>query len=128
MANPKWGVKRVCRSCAVKFYDLGRAPITCPKCGARFDLEALLKSRRNRPAAAPKPATVAPIPVEPPEAGPEEVVSGEASDVDLVEEAAAPRDSSGDDETDDSVLDDDSEIGEGGDKSNVVAAGRGEDD
>jgi hypothetical protein len=29
-----------------------RAPIVCPKCGAEFDPEALLKSRRGRPAAA----------------------------------------------------------------------------
>jgi uncharacterized protein (TIGR02300 family) len=46
VAKPEWGVKRVCQSCAAKFYDLGRSPITCPKCAAPFDPEALLKSRR----------------------------------------------------------------------------------
>ncbi len=58
MAKPEWGVKRVCQSCAAKFYDLKRSPITCPKCNAPFDPEALLKSRRSRPspAKAAKPA------------------------------------------------------------------------
>ncbi len=56
MAKPEWGVKRICQSCAAKFYDLGRSPIACPQCGARFDPEALLKSRRSRPAAPAKPA------------------------------------------------------------------------
>ncbi|MEE9209178.1 MAG: TIGR02300 family protein, partial [Kiloniellales bacterium] len=47
VAKPEWGVKRICQSCAAKFYDLGRSPIACPQCGARFDPEALLKSRRS---------------------------------------------------------------------------------
>ena len=54
MAKSEWGVKRVCQSCAAKFYDLNRSPITCPKCAASFDPEALLKSRRSRPAPAAK--------------------------------------------------------------------------
>ncbi len=59
MVKPEWGVKRVCQSCAAKFYDLRRSPITCPKCAAPFDPEALLKSRRSRPPPAkpePRPA------------------------------------------------------------------------
>ncbi len=44
VAKPEWGIKRVCQSCATKFYDLGRSPIACPQCDARFDPEALLKS------------------------------------------------------------------------------------
>ncbi len=55
MAKPEWGVKRVCQSCATKFYDLGRSPIACPQCGARFDPEALLKSHPGRVAAPAKP-------------------------------------------------------------------------
>ena len=30
MAKPEWGIKRVCQSCATKFYDLGRSPIAYP--------------------------------------------------------------------------------------------------
>ena len=48
MAKPKWGIKRVCQSCAVLFYDFSKSPIVCPKCSATFDPEAVLKSRRNR--------------------------------------------------------------------------------
>jgi hypothetical protein len=31
---PGVGAKRVCVSCATRFYDLGRTPPVCPKCGA----------------------------------------------------------------------------------------------
>lgn len=54
MAKPEWGTKRVCQSCGAKFYDLLRSPILCPACGATFDPEALLRSRRGKPVAAPK--------------------------------------------------------------------------
>ena len=57
MAKPEWGVKRVCQSCAAKFYDLGRSPIACPQCGARFDLETPLKSRHGPVAAPAKPGS-----------------------------------------------------------------------
>src|SRR5689334_3306265 len=30
------GTKRVCQNCGSKFYDLNRAPITCPICDAVF--------------------------------------------------------------------------------------------
>lgn len=36
MAKPELGTKRQCLSCGAKFYDLGRDPITCPKCSAVF--------------------------------------------------------------------------------------------
>ncbi len=49
VAKPEWGVKRLCQSCETKFYDLGCSPIACPQCGARFDPEALLKSRPRSP-------------------------------------------------------------------------------
>ncbi len=32
-ARPELGTKRVCAHCAVRFYDLGRAPARCPACG-----------------------------------------------------------------------------------------------
>src|SRR5918992_71723 len=49
VARPEWGTKRICQNCGSKFYDLQRQPITCPSCGAEFDPEALLRSRRSRP-------------------------------------------------------------------------------
>lgn len=32
MAKPELGTKRVCVSCAARFYDLTRQPAVCPKC------------------------------------------------------------------------------------------------
>ncbi|MCQ8241133.1 TIGR02300 family protein [Rhizosaccharibacter radicis] len=33
MAKPELGLKRVCVSCSARFYDLGKVPAVCPKCG-----------------------------------------------------------------------------------------------
>ncbi len=60
MAKPEWGSKRICQSCATKYYDLGRSPIVCPKCDTVFQPVTLLKSRRNRPPAAAKSQRPAP--------------------------------------------------------------------
>ena len=30
------GSKRACQACEVRFYDLGRDPIVCPSCSARY--------------------------------------------------------------------------------------------
>ena len=38
MARPELGTKRVCLDCGAKYYDLNRDPITCPKCGAIFEV------------------------------------------------------------------------------------------
>lgn len=32
MAKPELGTKRICVSCAARFYDLTRQPAVCPKC------------------------------------------------------------------------------------------------
>lgn len=32
--RPELGIKRTCVGCAARFYDMTRAPPTCPKCGA----------------------------------------------------------------------------------------------
>ncbi len=48
MANPELGAKQICPTCASKFYDLGRRPAHCPKCGADFDPEEALRNRRVR--------------------------------------------------------------------------------
>lgn len=34
--HPEWGSKHVCSECETRFYDLMRAPPTCPKCGTAF--------------------------------------------------------------------------------------------
>ena len=48
MSKPEWGIKRVCPSCSIKYYDFNRDPIICPKCEFEFDPDLLLKSRKGR--------------------------------------------------------------------------------
>ena len=50
VAKPEWGVKRICPNCGARYYDMRKDPPVCPTCGTQFDPEALLKSRRARPA------------------------------------------------------------------------------
>ncbi len=97
MANPKWGTKRQCQSCGSKFYDLLKDPIVCPSCETVFDPEALLKSRRARPAPKPKPEPKA-----------EEKVEDQVDDADT------------DDDEDDSILADTSDIDDDDDLAEVV--------
>ena len=51
MAKPELGMKRTCVACGAKFYDLGKQPAVCPKCGT------------EQPAEQPR-ARRAPLPVE----------------------------------------------------------------
>ncbi len=131
MAKPEWGVKRLCQSCATKFYDLDRSPIACPQCGARFDPEALLKSRRSRPTAAPKPVKP---PVKPPAKAPEVDGTGRPDNESPDESSVDP---GGDDQTvkkiaddkdDDSAIENASELGGNADPSDVVVTGDAKDD
>ena len=48
MSEPEWGIKRICPSCSIKYYDFSKNPIICPKCGFEFDSDLLLKSRKGR--------------------------------------------------------------------------------
>ncbi|WP_118134056.1 FYDLN acid domain-containing protein [Oceanicella sp. SM1341] len=107
MPNPEWGVKRVCPSCAARFYDLTNDPATCPVCGGSFSLESLtLKRGRAERAEAAKPAAAA----------------AAASSDDMVDDVLDDDDDDID-VADDDVLDDDDdddtvsieEIGERGD-------------
>ena len=41
MPKDEWGVKRVCPTCATRFYDLTNDPMTCPSCAATFTKESL---------------------------------------------------------------------------------------
>ena len=109
MAKPDWGLKRTCQSCGARFYDMGRSPIACPKCGAEFDAEALLKTRRTK-APTPRPAPVAVVP--------EEVEPAE--DVVVEEEAA--------EEKEDAVIEDTSELGEDDEDVADVIDNVGEED
>jgi len=54
MPKDEWGVKRVCPSCSVRFYDLRTDPMTCPSCAHEFTLESLT-GNKSRTMQADKP-------------------------------------------------------------------------
>lgn len=115
VAKEDWGTKRLCQSCATKFYDFSRTPIVCPKCAATIDPESLLKSRRSRPSASKAAKTRKPAPVPKPaesaggESG-DEADAAEGENIDTLNE---------NDDDDDSVLQDASDLG-GDDVKDVV--------
>lgn len=41
------GTKRVCRSCDVRFYDLGRDPTVCPSCGVSLPMSGFERVRQE---------------------------------------------------------------------------------
>jgi len=115
LAKPEWGAKRLCQSCATKFYDFGRLPIVCPKCGSEFDPESVLKSRRRAPAKVAKAVKVTPVPVKQEEDL--EVKDTDEEDIDLEDDA----------EDDDSVIEDTSDLGDDEDVPEVVVGDSDED-
>jgi len=105
VAKPEWGSKRICPSCGMRYYDLLREPVICPKCGTPYDPEAFLRSRRARPAPAVE-KELEPV-------GGDEVESDletEEADVREEEEEAVPLEEA--EEEDEELLEDASELGE----------------
>ena len=106
MVKAELGTKRTCPSCAVRFYDLLKNPIVCPKCGVSFLAAAILPSKGELP----------PAPVAAPK--PREVVTDhvEVADVELVSLVDALEPDAADDETagiEDVDLGEDAEAAEG---------------
>ena len=126
LAKPEWGTKRICQSCGARFYDFGRSPITCPACGAVFDLEILNRARRARPgmrAAVTEAASGS---------TPEDTELETESEVEEVDEEAAVEEEdtvieTEDGEEDDSLIEDASELGDDEDMSDVIDSGRDEE-
>ena len=46
MVKADLGRKRACLACGMRFYDFSRSPIICPGCGAEFNPENIIKSRK----------------------------------------------------------------------------------
>ena len=44
VAKPDLGFKRQCLNCGIKFFDLNKSPITCPKCGTIFEVASATRS------------------------------------------------------------------------------------
>jgi len=55
VAKPELGTKRLCGSCGVKFYDLNKDPIVCPKCHTTMVPAALTSRSRPEPPPAARP-------------------------------------------------------------------------
>ena len=131
MAKPEWGIKRICPNCGARYYDLRKDPPVCPSCGTTFDPEALLKSRRARPA---------PVDDAPPKKVPAGVDEDEAeverededvADLEEVEDDVAVEDIEEDadevaEDEDDVLIEDTSELGE--DDMDEVVDVEGEDE
>lgn len=99
MVSASWGVKRVCPGCSTRYYDMKKNPPTCPKCGTLFDPEALLRQRRR--------------------AVPDEVKPKREEAVVAVEEVVV--ETGDDEETEEAVIEDAEELGEGGAEIEEVA-------
>nr|WP_211113992.1 TIGR02300 family protein [Azospirillum picis] len=127
VAKPEWGVKRICPNCGARYYDMRKDPPVCPSCGAQFDPEALLKSRKARPAPADdtKKAVVTGDEDQENEAEESETPELEDADEDMAVEDIEETDDAGDDE-DDVLIEDTSELGE--DDMDEVVDVEGEDE
>jgi uncharacterized protein (TIGR02300 family) len=80
LARPELGEKRLCPSCAAKYYDLNRDPILCPKCGVTFELvETTAKAKPEKEPEEKKPA---PAEEEEVETGGPEIISLEDAEDD----------------------------------------------
>ncbi|HEV2264098.1 MAG TPA: TIGR02300 family protein [Stellaceae bacterium] len=137
MTKVEWGTKRICPNCGTRYYDMRRDPIMCPKCGAPFDAEFLVKTRKSRAVASAAVEEVAPLEeeleadlaAEPDEAGEvvTEIPAGEESAEGAEETAETAKAGKGkgrgkgaddekkdgdDEEEDQEVLEDTSELGE----------------
>ena len=96
MAKAELGMKLTCESCGARFYDLGKTPGTCPKCGAANARPVIFKASR-RPAEDREKAAAA--------AAAAAKAAKPVVDVDDVEVAA-------DDDEDEAVIEDTSDLGE----------------
>ena len=47
MAKAELGMKRLCGSCGMRFYDFKRSPILCPGCSSEIDPSRIVKSRKS---------------------------------------------------------------------------------
>ena len=63
MAKAELGTKRECPSCGTRYYDLGKEPPVCPRCGTEFTVATQKAGYQAPPPpverAKPKPAPAA---------------------------------------------------------------------
>jgi uncharacterized protein (TIGR02300 family) len=90
MVKPELGTKRVCVSCASKFYDLLKQPAICPKCGTEQPAEQPRPRRTGGNVAEEKRrAKVIPVPgLEDAEVEGVEAVADEEAEEDVLEDTS----------------------------------------
>lgn len=115
MPKAEWGVKRLCAACGARFYDLGRQPVDCPKCGETYVAAVAQADKGKVTKATAKKAAV----VEPDEEAEDEDIALVDDDDDAIEEPLVETDDDDDDDETaaDSVLladddDDDDDLGD----------------
>ncbi len=104
MTKPEWGSKRTCLNCGTRFYDMQRNPILCPKCGSENAPDAVAKVRRGV-----KKAPVHAVPEPKPKA------AALIEDDDAIDEVEVD-----DDEADDALIEDASDLAEDDDMAEVI--------
>jgi len=86
MPKPELGEKHSCVSCGARFFDLGKSPATCPKCGTEQPAEQpRLKRQAPLPDEVKKPAK--PAPVDPDDVDVDVEVADDDADEDILEDA-----------------------------------------
>ena len=119
MSKPEWGEKRECPECGARFYDLKRSPAVCPKCETSF----VATVEKAPPPAPPPPAEkVAPVAAK--------VVEGDGTattndDPEGLGGIVVDVADDGDDKDDD-LIEDEVDLGEDDDMSDVLDGARDE--
>ena len=93
MAKPELGAKRQCQSCGVKFFDLNKDPIVCPKCGTVFQgagarVERAAVKEEEADEETPAPAGVELVSLDEVEATEEKSAEPAVDDIDVEDDAA----------------------------------------
>ena len=97
MAKAGWGRKLACHKCGVKYYDMNKKDVRCPKCDVEYKVEKI-KTRRSVTPDIPKPAPEETFQSEP---------GGEIIEVNLDDEILDAED---DKSQDDTIMEDTSDI------------------
>jgi uncharacterized protein (TIGR02300 family) len=78
VTKPELGTKRTCNNCGVKFYDLHKDPIVCPKCETVFVPPAAAPVQSYSADRRSKLSRIAPMPEPESTKAPVEKLDGEA--------------------------------------------------
>ena len=116
MTKSEWGEKRECPECGARFYDLKRRPVVCPKCETSF----VATVEKTPPSVVPLSVEkVAPIVVKPDKSDGTTTMDGDPDGVavDVVDDG---------DNEDDDLIDDNVDLGEDDDMSDVLDSAKGE--